>query len=337
MLGRVLICGALLGSALSASPDAAAQDAGPRVGDATAPRGEEVTSPASGSHGEHPPQPEQPGAEGEHAPFIQQVPGTTVQLSMVPLPSALLPGAPTTGAPAAEGVPAADDETPADPGPRRLWVAATETTWDAYDAFVFELDQPDPEAQDGVDAVVRPSKPYVLADYGFGRAGYPVICVNPNGAQAFCEWLSALSGRRYRLPTEAEWRAMAAAVHPELCADAIDGDGPQVDRDALEAVAWVKENARRGTRPVGSLAAGRLGIHDVLGNVTEWCTDANGEPVAMGGCWSDRARDVNCASRKVPDGSWNAHDPQIPKSVWWLSSANYAGFRVVCEDVPSRR
>jgi hypothetical protein len=50
----------------------------------------------------------------------------------------------------------------------------------------------------------------------------------------------------------------------------------------------------------------------------------------MGACYKDQAGDP-CAVRKTPSREWNDTDPQIPKSIWWLSDAPFAGFRVVCE------
>jgi formylglycine-generating enzyme required for sulfatase activity len=245
------------------------------------------------------------------------LPGTTVALQLVPLSL-------RSSAGGAE-----------EPSSRTLWVARTETTWDAYDVFVYGLDEPTGTldgaghgAAEDADAIVRPSQPYVLADYGFGHAGFPVICVSAAGAQDFCAWLSARTGRRCRLPTEAEWEAVCRAAHP---------DGGSTDGDAATALlagAWLRDNAGRKSRAVGTRAPDVLGLHDLLGNVTEWCTtDADG-PVARGGSWQDRALDVDCAARKLPTAAWNATDPQIPKSRWWLADANFAGFRVVCDDDP---
>jgi hypothetical protein len=50
----------------------------------------------------------------------------------------------------------------------------------------------------------------------------------------------------------------------------------------------------------------------------------------MGGCYKDAAGSP-CSMQKIPVPEWNDTDPQIPKSIWWLSDAPFAGFRVVCE------
>ena len=67
------------------------------------------------------------------------------------------------------------------------------------------------------------------------------------------------------------------------------------------------------------------------GNASEWCTGGDGEPVSLGGSYRDGPGGVGCAARQPPSKAWNASDPQLPKSVWWLADAGFVGFRVVCE------
>jgi formylglycine-generating enzyme required for sulfatase activity len=279
-------------------PPASAEAAGTEAADAIAPDATD-RPPAA-------PAPEpQLAAVAAGSARVVTLPGTAVSFELVPV---VLPTRPGSGR--------LDDG-------RTLWVARTETTWDAYDVFVYGLDEPAQTDLDGgvADAIVRPSQPYVLADYGFGHAGYPVICVSAAGAEAYCAWLSARTGRRYRLPTEAEWEAVCRG-------------GQHESGDAALVGAWLRDNAERKSHAVATRAADALGLHDVLGNVTEWCSAGDGDHVARGGCWQDRALDVDCDGRKVPSASWNATDPQLPKSRWWLADANFAGFRVVCEDAP---
>jgi formylglycine-generating enzyme required for sulfatase activity len=155
--------------------------------------------------------------------------------------------------------------------------------------------------------------------------------VSAAGAEAFCAWLSARTGRGYRLPTEAEWEAVCRAAHER--AGAGDGSGAG-DSETRLAGAWLRDNSERKSHAVATREADALGLNDVLGNVTEWCTTADGGHAARGGCWQDRALDVDCTARKLPSVAWNATDPQLPKSRWWLADANFAGFRVVCDDEP---
>ncbi|GJM22792.1 MAG: hypothetical protein DHS20C15_27070 [Planctomycetota bacterium] len=244
-----------------------------------------------------------PEKAAPRAAFVETIPRADVSIEMVPVTIA------------------ADDAAD-----NTLWVSSREITWNAYDAFVFELDKAFGDESSDADAVVRPSKPYGLADYGFGRNGYPVISVSHQGAEAFCTWLSELSGKRYRLPTEAEWDALAAVSGPEWLASE--------RRRALREHAHLAPAARARTHPVGTLPADANGLHDLFGNVAEWCSDADGKPVLKGGSFQTDVDSFELNWRATPTPAWNQRDPQIPKSPWWLSDAPFAGFRIVCEAAP---
>src|SRR5688500_5155905 len=92
-------------------------------------------------------------------------------------------------------------------GAKPFFLGRTEVTWDVYDVFMLGLDEKAPAG--GVDATARPSKPYGAPDYGWGHAGYPVISVAREAAEAFTAWLSKKTGKQYRLPTEQEWEQAA--------------------------------------------------------------------------------------------------------------------------------
>lgn len=248
-------------------------------------------------------------AAGAAAPplqaYTETIPGTAVTFEMAPVP--------------AGEVVVADPEKPGQTrtvtiGP--LWVAATETTWDQYDVFVYGLDKKDGSTP-AADAVTKPSKPYLPPDRGWGHSGYPAMCMTYTAAQEYCRWLSAKTGRAYRLPTEAEWAY--------ICEQGRSGAAD------LDAAAWHAGNARGKTHPVGEKAANALGVHDMLGNVAEWCTSEDGKPVTRGGSYAGAADTLSCETRALQTSAWNASDPQIPKSKWWLSDGPFVGFRVVCE------
>ena len=228
------------------------------------------------------------------APFNQQVAGSTVSFDMVPVPAGSLDG--TTVGP--------------------LWIGATEVTWDLYDLFVYRLDEP-ADLPLGADALARPSKPYISMDRGFGHAGYPAISMSSRGAVAFCDWLSDLTGRRFRLPTEREWRYVCGLA--------------AVEDESLQERAWFRDNAGGATHPAASKRPDTLGLYDLLGNAAEWCLGEDGRPVTMGGSYREPSVRLGCAARLEPSPDWNASDPQLPKSVWWLADAGFVGFRVVCE------
>ncbi|MHC4948710.1 MAG: formylglycine-generating enzyme family protein [Planctomycetota bacterium] len=258
--------------------------------------------------GRTPDDPPRPVASSQ---FTQTIPGTSISFDMMPVRGGAVE------VPGPDG--AAGERVEVAP----FWIGRTEITWDAFDVFVFGLDQLDKGATDGgsdpdgPDAVTRPSKPYISMDRGFGHAGYPAISMSYKGAEAFCAWLSVRTGKRYRLPTEAEWLLCCR----ESGIDPAD-PGPH---------AWHRANARYATHPVGSKPSDALGLQDLHGNAAEWCTGADGRPVTLGGSYRDPADGIGCAARVEPTPDWNASDPQVPKSVWWLADGGFVGFRVVCE------
>lgn len=204
---------------------------------------------------------------------------------------------------------------------RSLWMSRTEIPWEVYDQWILGLD---PEhAPAGLDGLSRPSKPYISMDRGFGHQGHPAISMSARGAREFVVWLSAATGKRFRLPTEAEWEHACRAGRAEA------PTGEALDREA-----WHAGNSGARTRPVGSAAANAFGLCDMLGNAAEWCVAEGGGLVVRGGSWRDPPDKVGFAARAVPARAWNASDPQSPKSVWWLADAPFVGLRVVCDEDP---
>jgi len=239
------------------------------------------------------------------ANFTESISGTLVKFDMVGIPA----GKVTVADPVKPGI------TPP-VKVKALWIAKTETTWDAYDVFVYRLDEPQ-GAPSGNDAVSHPSKPYGTVDRGFGHKGYPVINVSYYGAEQYCKWLSLKTGRKYRPPTEAEWEYACRAGKPEP------------DKEHLADSAWYWQEK---TQPVGKKSPNAWGLYDMLGNVAEWCADLCGKPVVCGGTYEDMAGSVRPSARRYQDPSWQASDPQDPKSKWWLSDAPFVGFRIVREE-----
>jgi formylglycine-generating enzyme required for sulfatase activity len=196
-----------------------------------------------------------------------------------------------------------------------FWIGRTEVTWDEYLAYC-AFDEPKVE---GADAVSRPSKPLEVRafDHGFGTGRRPAIGMSWNGAKQYCAWLSAETGKTYRLPTVAEW-ALA-------CAGA---------RGSLESEAWIASNSGGRTHEVGLMGANDHELHDMLGNVWEYCAepyDPSRPDVAVlrGGSWRDEAAD--CEARLRFNNDWTLDDPTFPPGRWWIPDGDHIGFRVVCE------
>ena len=101
--------------------------------------------------------------------------------------------------------------------------------------------------------------------FGFGSRGNPAICMTHHAAMEYTRWLSAKTGKLYRLPTEAEWEyaARAGTTTPYSC-----GEGTE----DLGEYAWYVENAEK-PMPVGKKKPNPWGLHDIHGNVSEWCID----------------------------------------------------------------
>ena len=208
------------------------------------------------------------------------------------------------------------------PGPadQPLWVMEKELTWNLFDIFIFRLDEKKGNSTPGSDAVTRPTKPYIAVDRGFGHDGYPAISMSLKGAVQFAEWLSEKTGRTYRVPTVEQWSRICSAA--------------SIPDDSLEEYAWYVDDSGDTTHPVGSKKADALGLHDLYGNVGEWCL-TGGTPekptgVLMGGGYQSEGVALNCANRVDYDPMWNDSDPQFPKSIWWLADAAFVGVRLVC-------
>jgi len=135
-----------------------------------------------------------------------------------------------------------------------------------------------------------------VSDLGWGRGSNPVIHVTWNDAQDYVRWLSATTGQRYRLPTEAEWEYAARG-----------GSGAEDVFGAGQANCEHCGSPWDGKRvaPVGRFPPNGFGLYDMLGNAWEWTLD----------CWNDNYRGApldgspwlagDCSRRSLRGGGWN--------------------------------
>jgi sulfatase modifying factor 1 len=178
----------------------------------------------------------------------------------------------------------------------------------------------------------------------------PAVTMTQYAAKQYTKWLSGITGRQYRLPSEAEWEYAARAGSTgaysfgETASD-------------LGDYAWFLANTEEETHAVGTKRPNAWGLHDMHGNVAEWVLDGYvadhysslrgkvtnaAEAVAWptklyprvirGGSWFDEPPLCRSAARhKSDDSDWKLSDPNLPESPWWFTEdpATGVGFRIV--------
>ena len=140
-------------------------------------------------------------------PYTEKIPGTGVAFDMVPVPA----GRFLMGSPASEPNRSKDEGPQFEAELAPFWMGKCEVTWDEFDMWAVGLDRhhrKTPDAQRTgrdrrADAVTSATPPYGDSAFGMGREGYPAISMSQLAAKMYCKWLSAKTGRFYRLPTEA--------------------------------------------------------------------------------------------------------------------------------------
>ena len=130
--------------------------------------------------------------------------------------------------------------------------------------------------------------------WGVG-ANYPAYNISWNDCQEFVSMLNSLTGRTFRLPTEAEWE-YAARGGKKSSHYKYSGSGNIYD------VAWHRDNSGGKTHAVGTKSPNELGIYDMSGNVWEWCSDWYGDYSA--GAQTNPQGPSSGSARVVRGGSW---------------------------------
>ncbi len=151
----------------------------------------------------------------------------------------------------------------------------------------------------------------------------PVENVNWNDCQEFCIELSRMTGRHFRLPTEAEWEYAARGGGKDISTKFSGSSN-------IAEVAWYRENSEGQPHPIGKLLPNELGIYDMSGNVWEWCQDKYGTYVSntqtdpqgassgrdfvlRGGSWEYSAAGCRIANRNngKPENRFNSYGFRI--------------------------
>jgi formylglycine-generating enzyme required for sulfatase activity len=294
-------------------------------------------------------------SEAEMKEYTQKIRNTEISFSMVPIP----------GGEFVMGSPDSETDRKDDEGPQHkvklepFWMGKMEVTWDEFELWSIRLERALREfgnaevgpLEKAADAITKPTNPYTDMSFEMGKdGGYPAICMTQHAAKTYCEWLSAKTGRYYRLPTEAEWEyaCRAGTTTPYSFGD---------DTSKLGDYAWFEGNSTESGKlkyhKVGKKKPNPWGLHDMHGNVAEWVQDRY-EPdfyskfkpneavkfplciaddeyprVARGGAWDRGPAEARSAARMASDPEWKQQDPQNPKSAWYMTDALWVGFRVV--------
>lgn len=155
-------------------------------------------------------------------------------------------------------------------------------------------------------------------DLGLGRGRYPVINVNWTQARNYARWLSALTGKRYRLLSEAEWeyaaRAGTLSARPgsgsesDYCEhmNGLDQTSKKLVPDVTRAVGSLLpcSDGYPASAPVGSFSPNAFGLYDMVGNVAEWTQDCYNGDYRDGPADGGARETGDCRFRVSRGGAW---------------------------------
>jgi formylglycine-generating enzyme required for sulfatase activity len=166
-----------------------------------------------------------------------------------------------------------------------------------------------------------------VSDSAWGRGRRPVINVSWDDAQSYVRWLSRVTGKAYRLLSEAEYeyatRAGTQTAYPW---------GDDIGKSNANCAGCGSQWDGRQTAPVGSFVPNRFGLYDMVGNVVAWVEDCSHDNY-RGAPPDDSAWITgDCSSRVLRGGSWDSY-PQNLRSAYRIRNApgfrsSYDGFRV---------
>jgi formylglycine-generating enzyme required for sulfatase activity/nitrate/TMAO reductase-like tetraheme cytochrome c subunit len=299
--------------------------------------------------------------------YTEFIPGSTVSFDMVAVPG----GTFTMGSPEKEKYRDEDEGPQVSVEVSDFWMGKAEVSWDEFLAFYAqtatvgrEVAAAEKDAAD-VDAISGPTAPWGAPDQGWGKGQRPAITMSFHAAEVYCQWLTQVTGKKYRLPTEAEWEyAVRGGTTTPYFFEGTPGNytsqgwknklfGP--DTETITQYAVYVENSGSKTVEPSDVEPNPFGLLNLSGNVWEFVSDfyapdmygeyagqgsvrdpkgpaAGEEHVIRGGAYDSDAIELRSANRDYTrTEQWLVTDPQIPKSIWWYSDSKNVGFRVVCE------
>lgn len=295
--------------------------------------------------------------------FTEKIPGTNVSFEMIAIPE----GSFNMGSPDDEPYHKPDESPVRKVTLSKFWMAKVEVTWDEYLAFFkATASQGRTEGQvvknKNVDAISGATPPWGAPDQSWGKGSRPAITMSWHAANVYCQWLSKVTGKKYRLPTEAEWEYACrggtstpyffAGNPKKLTSEGFFKRFFKPDTGKIASMVVYKVNSSSKTEEPSFVKANPFELKNMLGNVAEFCSDFYSpafyktdsikinptgpvfgqERVIRGGSFKSDAKDLRSASRDfTKTKAWLVTDPQMPKSIWWYSDCIDVGFRVVCE------
>jgi formylglycine-generating enzyme required for sulfatase activity len=232
-----------------------------------------------------------------------------------------------------------------------FWLGMHEVTVGQFQQFVSEAGYKTEPERDGEGAYSysaetgksggRESK-YTWRNTGFPQeADHPVVNITWNDAIDFCRWLSQKEGQTYRLPREAEWEYACRAGtttrywfgdDPEGLANVANVSDGTAKEKFPTGVAISAKDGFVFTAPVGKFRPNAYGLHDMHGNVYEWCADWYAEDYYVASPRDDPSGPNSGEWRVVRGGSWDSW-PDDARSAFRTGftpgyRVHYFGFRV---------
>ena len=299
--------------------------------------------------------------------FTEKIPKSPISFNMIAIPG----GTFKMGSPPEEPFREEDEGPVREVEISSFFMAEIEVSWDEYLAFYVQTasegrstDTEGTRKKNDLDAISGATPPYGQPDQGWGLGKRPAISFSHHAAETYCKWLSSVTGKTYRLPTEAEWEyaCRAGTYDPYF----FPGDPKKFEKRGLRAkiskndtavintYVIYRGNSPTKTQPPEEVKPNPFGLKNMPGNVAEFCSDwykpdayslypegvvkdpkgpkTGTEHVIRGGSFLNTADDVRSAARDYTrTEAWLKTDPQMPKSIWWYSDCFNVGFRVVCE------
>lgn len=304
-----------------------------------------------------------PAAVTEFEDFTETIPYSAVDFKMKAIPGGTFKMGASKDDKFAEADESPVREVTLDP----FFMGEVEVTWDEFLTWYTQTSAEgrttDIGVLEGVDGLSGATPPYGNPDQGWGKSKRPAITMTFYAAEKYCEWLSIVTGKKYRLPTEAEWEYAARGGTnstfffegnvKDYAAVGLKAKLFGIDTSVISSYAVYIENSAGKSQYPDVVRANPFGLKNMLGNVAEFCLDnydaeayqkypgplsnplvtsGGTERVVRGGSFLSNAVELRISDRnRTNHDAWMKTDPQIPKSLWWYSDCYHVGFRVVCE------